>query len=72
MTDYNFTRNFLENMSEEELKPTRLLTGNDLKDMGFKPGPLFKTILEALEEAQLDGRVKTREEAVQFINSMGL
>lgn len=72
LTDYNFTRNFLENMSEEELKPTRLLTGNDLKDMGFKPGPLFKTILEALEEAQLDGRVKTREEAVQFINSMGL
>lgn len=67
LTDYNFTRDFLANMSEEELKPVRLLTGNDLKDMGFKPGPLFKTILEELEEAQLNGKVKTREEAVFFV-----
>src|SRR5437870_9748257 len=35
--------------------------------MGFSPGPLFREILEAVEDAQLDGRVATREEALAFI-----
>ncbi|MCS7282978.1 MAG: CBS domain-containing protein [Anaerolineae bacterium] len=39
-----------------------LLTGEDLKAMGLKPGPLFGELLRALRDARLDGRVRTREE----------
>ena len=40
-----------------------------LEQMGFKPGPEFKEILQAIEEAQLDGRIKQREEALAFVRS---
>ena len=43
-----------------------LLKGKDLKDMGFKPGPLFKDIFESLLEARIKGVVSTREEEVKF------
>jgi hypothetical protein len=35
--------------------------------MGFRPGPLFAEILRSLEDAQLDGQVKTREEAENYV-----
>jgi len=44
-----------------------LLTGDDLQDMGFRPGPLFSEILEALEGAQLEGQINTRAEAESFV-----
>jgi tRNA nucleotidyltransferase (CCA-adding enzyme) len=43
------------------------LTGDDLKKMGYKPGPLFKKILTALLEARLDGKIKNREEEIEFV-----
>jgi tRNA nucleotidyltransferase/poly(A) polymerase len=45
----------------------RLLTGDDLIAMGYRPGPLFATILDAIEDAQLEERVRTREEAVALV-----
>jgi len=52
------------------IKP--LLNGNDLKAMGIRPGPIFKTILETLLKARLDGKVKTKEDersvVKEFIN----
>ena len=35
--------------------------------MGYRPGPLFREILEAVEEAQLDGRIHTPEEALELV-----
>jgi hypothetical protein len=35
--------------------------------MGFRPGPLFSEILGALEDAQLEGAIKNREEAQEFV-----
>jgi len=46
-----------------------LLTGTDLKELGFSAGPVFKEILMATEDAQLDGRLRTREEAVEWVKS---
>ncbi len=51
----------------EELHPPKLLTGRDLMALGYKPGPLFKVILDALEDAQLERLVTTREEARRFV-----
>jgi len=35
--------------------------------MGFRPGPLFREILQAVEEGQLEGRLKRREDALDFV-----
>ncbi|MFO8056327.1 MAG: CCA tRNA nucleotidyltransferase [bacterium] len=52
---------------QKELKPPRLITGDDLISMGLEPGPRFKQILEALEDAQLEGTVQDREQALQWV-----
>jgi len=64
---YEFVRRFLAETPPEQVRPHRLLTGDALVNMGFRPGPAFKEILDAVEEAQLNGRLHTREEAVQFV-----
>ncbi len=43
------------------------LRGKDLVKLGFKPGPLFKKILDATLKAKLEGDVKTKEEEIEFI-----
>ena len=50
-------------MPEEEVAPPPLVTGRDLAEMGYEPGPLFGRVLAAVREAQLDGEVKTPEDA---------
>jgi poly(A) polymerase len=54
-------------MGPEEMRPERLVTGHDLIQMGYVPGPLFSEILTAVEDAQLEGRVKDREAAFELI-----
>src|SRR5947209_16192658 len=65
---HDYVRRFLAETPPEQFRPERLVTGDDLKAMGFSPGPLFREILEAVEDAQLDGRVAAREEALAFIH----
>lgn len=52
---------------ERDIRPPRLLGGDDLITLGYRPGPLFGEILTALEEAQLEGQLRTREEALRFV-----
>ncbi len=51
----------------DDIRPPRLIGGDELIALGYTPGPLFSQILTALEEAQLEGRVRTREEAERFV-----
>jgi len=67
LESYEFIRRFINETPPEQVRPERLITGDDLQAMGFKPGPLFSQILGSLEDAQLEGQVKTREEAAQFV-----
>ena len=46
---------------------TPCLTGRDLETLGYKPGPIFSRILNALREARWEGKLRTREEEVRFI-----
>jgi poly(A) polymerase len=64
---YDFVRRTLEQTPVEEMRPVRLLTGNDLQSLGYQPGPLFSKILRSLEDAQLEGQVRSREDAIAFI-----
>jgi tRNA nucleotidyltransferase/poly(A) polymerase len=67
---YDFVQRFLVETPPEKVYPPKLVTGDDLKGMGLVPGPRFKEILLAIEEAQLEGRLQDRESALQFARTM--
>jgi putative nucleotidyltransferase with HDIG domain len=64
---YDLVRGFLAETPPEQVRPTRLLTGDDLSEMGYSPGPEFQTILRTLEDAQLEGTVSNRDEAATYV-----
>ena len=67
LESYAFVQHFLDETPPEQVRPERLLTGDDLLAMGFQPGPEFSRILRGVEDAQLEGQLKTREEAKEFV-----
>jgi poly(A) polymerase len=67
---YDYARNQLSILPAEQIRPKPLLTGDDLIDAGYKPGPQFKEMLTAVEDAQLDGSISTREEALALVRGM--
>ncbi len=64
---FQLLKNFLAETPAEQFSPPRLLTGVDLQDMGYVPGPDFQRMLTALEDAQLEGQLQTKEQAILFI-----
>jgi hypothetical protein len=52
--------------TEAGIAPEPLLTGEDLIEAGFRPGPAFKALLELIYDAQLEGRVRTKAEAMEL------
>jgi poly(A) polymerase len=64
---YDAVRTFLAETPPEQVRPARLLTGYDLNEMGYAPGPAFQRILGALEEGQLEGSLQTKEQAIAFV-----
>ena len=57
---------FLKDRLEPQDRHPRLINGHDLMRLGLKPGPLFRLLLTAVEEAQWEGVVHTREEALKL------
>lgn len=66
---YNFVTKMLAESAPEDIRPPKLLTGDDLQVLGYKPGPVFSQILATLEDAQLEGKVGTKEEAIGYVRS---
>jgi poly(A) polymerase len=64
---YNFVRERAQQTSAEEMRPRPLLTGKDLIALGYQPGPQFREILSAIEDGQLEGKLKNREEALELV-----
>jgi poly(A) polymerase len=56
-------------MPPSELKPPPLITGSDLIAAGYQPGPAFSRILAAVEDEQLEGRIRTPEEAMALVRA---
>lgn len=52
----------------ERLDPPSLLGGDDLKSLGFPAGPAYSIVLKEMRNAQLDGQIRSREQACQFAN----
>jgi poly(A) polymerase len=64
---YDFTREQLAKLPPAEVRPQPLLSGDDLMAAGYTPGPLFKEILTAVEDAQLEGQLTSQKEAMRFV-----
>lgn len=69
LENYEFAKSKLEQLAPEELRPARLLTGHDLIEAGYSPGPDFARMLEAVEDAQLESRIHSKEEALELVKS---
>jgi putative nucleotidyltransferase with HDIG domain len=68
LDNYEFMRNKKAELPAEQLKPVPLITGRDLIDAGYRPGPMFGIVLNEIEDAQLEGRIQTREAAMALVH----
>ena len=66
---YDFAKEKFHALPAEQIRPTPLITGDDLIAAGYQPGPQFKDLLTAVEDAQLDGSITTKEEAMGLVRS---
>jgi tRNA nucleotidyltransferase/poly(A) polymerase len=66
---YEYVAGRRAGMKEEEIRPPRLIGGTDLIAAGYEPGPEFRAMLDAVETAQLEGRIATREEALALVRA---
>ena len=67
LENYEWVSAQLQQLTAEQIRPRRLVSGDDLIAMGFQPGVRFKKILQAVEDAQLEGQISSREEAELFV-----
>jgi poly(A) polymerase len=67
---YEFCIRKLEEFQQDSMRPRPLVSGKDLIRKGFEPGPIFKQVLEYIEDAQLEGIVSTRPQALKLIDEI--
>ena len=68
LSTYEFVQQKRAEIPPEKMRPTPLVTGDDLIAAGHKPGPKFREILSAVEDAQLEGRLPSREAALEYVS----
>jgi len=68
LSTYEFLRQKLADIPPEKMRPSPLVTGDDLIAAGHVPGPKFREILTAVEDAQLEGRLLSRDQALEFVH----
>jgi tRNA nucleotidyltransferase/poly(A) polymerase len=69
LDNYEFAKTKFEQSAPEELRPARLVTGDDLIAAGYAPGPDFSRMLEVAEDAQLEARIQSKEEGLELVRS---
>ena len=69
LSNYHFCREALDDFRRENelIIPEPLITGHDLIELGLTPGPEFKHILESVADAQMEGDLTTRDEAIEWV-----
>lgn len=60
-------RAYRNELPPEKLRPPAILSGNDLIDLGYTPGPRFREILQSVEDQQLEGAMSSRDEAIAYV-----
>jgi poly(A) polymerase len=67
LATYDFLQQKRAEIAPEKMRPAPLVTGDDLIAEGYAPGPRFREILDAVEDAQLEGRLASRDVALEFV-----
>lgn len=70
--NYEFLQAKGAEFAAEPLIPPPLVTGRDLIQLGLKPGPRFKEILEAIQTEQLEGRILARQPALEYLQQLAV
>jgi poly(A) polymerase len=68
LSTYEFLLQKQAEIPEAKMRPEPLVTGDDLIAAGHIPGPKFREILHAVEDAQLEGRLLSREAALEYVH----
>jgi poly(A) polymerase len=69
MDNYGFLLDQRAEFEAAPVLPPPLITGHDLLDLGLKPGPRFREILEAVQTEQLEGRLADRPAALIWLRT---
>ena len=69
LSTYEFVGQKLAEIPPEKIRPKPLVTGDDLIAAGYAPGPRFREILDAVEDAQLEGGLSSHEAAMEFVQA---
>jgi tRNA nucleotidyltransferase/poly(A) polymerase len=69
LENYEFAKTKFDQSAPEELRPARLVTGDDLIAAGYAPGPDFSRMLEVAEDAQLEARIQNKQEGLELVRS---
>jgi tRNA nucleotidyltransferase/poly(A) polymerase len=69
LENYEFAKSKFQQLAPEELRPARLVTGDDLIAAGYAPGPDFSRMLELTEDAQLEMRIHNKQEGLDLVRS---
>jgi poly(A) polymerase len=69
LDNYEFLQAKQQEFAQAPLIPPPLISGRDLIDLGMKPGPKFKEILEAVESRQLEGALRERDDALAWVRT---
>jgi poly(A) polymerase len=64
---YDFVLERLQQTPAEEIRPQPLLSGEDLIALGYQPGPQFRDMLAAIEDAQLEGVLHSKVDAMDLV-----
>jgi poly(A) polymerase len=67
LSSYHFCQEKLEELSQEAMRPKPLINGHDLIRLGLEPGPIFSEIMSAVEDFQLEGKLSSREETLDWV-----
>ncbi len=67
LSSYHFCQEKLEELSQEAMRPKPLINGHDLIRLGLEPGPIFSEIMSAAEDFQLEGKLSSKEETLDWV-----
>jgi poly(A) polymerase len=68
--EVDYCRRYLEREPAGPINPPVLINGHDLVRHGLEPGARFATLLEQLRDAQLEGQVHTKREALAWVDRL--
>jgi putative nucleotidyltransferase with HDIG domain len=67
LESYRLMQQKMDEVPQEELKPPPLITGDELIAAGYQPGPAFARILARVEDAQLESKIRSPEDAMAMV-----